>query len=190
MKSGWSCICCLYLGPLVMPTPLLRQKLLRWNEPVHGHSLVLDALNIQRSGSISALWYIIEVCTHPPGSWTTNSTHPPSDREMISLGIRNIRTCQSLSESVSLLFIAADCSWLQLHVCQDTEMSLLCPADHKQLLPRGIVASFEEVALAVFGFLRFVMWKMPSAINNKINKINKAVAVVDLFALYFTFSIL
>ena len=66
-------------------------------------------------------------------------------------------------------------------------MSLLCPADHKQLLPRGIVASFEEVALAVFGFLRFVMWKMRSAINNKINK---AVAVVDLFALYFTFSIL
>ena len=69
-------------------------------------------------------------------------------------------------------------------------MSPLCPADHKQLLPRGIVASFEEVALAVFGFLGFVMWKMRSAINNKINKINKAVAVVDLFALYFTFSIL
>ena len=116
MKSGWSCICCLYLGPLVMPTPLLRQKLLRWNEPVHGHSLVLDALKIQRSGSISALWYIIEVWTRPsrilnnqlnppsPGRWS------PSESEISELA----RVCQSLSESVSLLFIAADCSWLQL----------------------------------------------------------------------------
>ena len=42
LRLGWNCICCLYLGPLVVPTPLLRQKFLRWHEPANGHSLVLD----------------------------------------------------------------------------------------------------------------------------------------------------
>lgn len=111
MKSGWSCICCLYLGPLVMPTPLLRQKLLRWNEPVHGHSLVLDALKIQRSGSISALWYIIEVCTHP-SRILNNQLNPPSLRSGDDLP-RNQKH-QNLPESVRVCESVVHCSWLQL----------------------------------------------------------------------------
>lgn len=109
MKSGWSCICCLYLGPLVMPTPLLRQKLLRRHEPVHGHSLVLDNWKIQ-----------VAFCDLQQA---TNSTNHSSLRTGDDPS-RNWKH-QNLPEPV-----VHDCSWLHLHACQDTEMSLLCPADH------------------------------------------------------------